>query len=151
MSIAIVYATLSGNTQAVATDLYDFLLKKQEAVKLFDIQDITADELKQFDLVFLGCSTWGDGDMNLILDMFFDDAKKSCHCCDGTKFAIFSLGDSMYDNFATAGNIAEKKIKEMEGCIVADIIQIDGYPSEEHHTQVSKWALDVIKKPQTRP
>jgi flavodoxin len=145
MNIAIVYATLSGNTQAIATELYSFLsTQKQYQVKLFDIQDVTADELKQFDLVFLGCSTWGDGDMNLIIDIFFDDANKVCHCCDGTKFAIFSLGDSMYDNFATAGSIAEKKIQAMKGCIVTTTIKIDGYPTDEHYREVQAWAVSVL-------
>ena len=144
MNISIAYATLSGNTQAIADALYSFLSEKQYNVSLFDIQDITADELNQFDLVFLGCSTWGDGDMNLILDMFFDDANNTCHSCDGTKFAIFSLGDSMYDNFATAGSIAEEKIKKMGGCIVAETIQIDGYPTKKHFKVVQEWAVSVL-------
>ncbi|MBP9760948.1 MAG: flavodoxin domain-containing protein [Candidatus Magasanikbacteria bacterium] len=148
MTIAVVFATLSGNTQAVATELYSFLTSKQYKVQLFDIQHVSADELKQFDLVFLGCSTWGDGDMNLILDIFFDDAKNACHSCDGTKFAIFSLGDTLYENFAMAGDIAQNKIQEMYGNIVATTIKIDGYPTENLYTQVQKWALSAINESQ---
>jgi flavodoxin I len=145
MNIAIVFASLSGNTEIIATDLYSFLNTTFVHVDLHNLQHIQADELKKYDLVFFGCSTWGDGDLNLVLDIFFSDVELASHDCSGAKFAVFSLGDSLYSQFARAGELVEKKLTELGGIIVSPHIKIDGYPSEEHFDAIHTWALHVIK------
>jgi len=96
-------------------------------------------------LVFLGCSTYGDGDLNLIMDIFLSEAEQICHLCESTKFAIFSLGDSIYPNFAIAGEIVEDKIINMGGEVIHPYIKIDGYPSSEVFEEIKKWTLEVLK------
>jgi len=148
MKIAIAFATLSGNTEKVAIELKFFLSTYFEKIDLLNIENIKADNLKDYDLVFLGCSTYGDGDLNLIIDIFLSDAEVVCHNCQSTKFAIFSLGNSIYPNFATAGEIVEDKIIDMGGTIICPHIKIDGYPSSEVFFEVETWALQVLKEVQ---
>jgi len=146
MKIAIAFATLSGNTEKIAYELEKFLLNKSYEVDLLNLENTKVDELKKYDLVFLGCSTYGDGDLNLIMDIFLSEADQICHQCESTRFAIFSLGDSIYPNFAIAGEIVEDKIIDMGGEVIHPYIKIDGYPSSEVFEEIKKWVLEVLKK-----
>jgi len=145
MKISIAFATLSGNTEKIAYELEKFLLNKSYDVDLLNLENTKVDELKKYDLVFLGCSTYGDGDLNLIMDIFLSEAEQICHLCESTKFAIFSLGDSIYPNFAIAGEIVEDKIINMGGEVIHPYIKIDGYPSSEVFEEIKKWTLEVLK------
>jgi flavodoxin I len=146
MKIAIAFATLSGNTEIFSLELQKFLLSKSYNVDLINLDGTNADDLKKYDFVFLGSSTYGDGELNLIMDIFFSDAENAKHNCCHTKFAVFSLGDSIYPNFAEAGQIIEDKITDMGGIIIHPHIKIDGYASTKNIDEIEKWALEVLKK-----
>lgn len=145
MKIAIAFATLSGNTEMVANELYKFLKPLAFSVDLLNLDVVKADRLKEYDFVFFGCSTYGDGDLNLIMDIFLEEAEHSCHDCQSTKFAVFSLGDSLYIDFAKAGEIVEEKLINMGARIVSKNIKIDGYPDDSVFYEVNNWALAVLK------
>lgn len=146
MNIAITFASLSGNTITVANHIQSILESKTHAVKMFDALDVKADQLKHFDRVFMGGSTYGDGDLNPILEMFFDAANTDHHVCDHTKFAIFALGDSSYPKFAESGKLMEEKLQSMEACILQPVLTLDGDPDDEMLKRVEEWVGEIVKK-----
>jgi flavodoxin len=146
MKIAITFASLSGNTLAVATQLQRFLLTQNHQVELLDLLQTTADDLKEYDLVFFGSSTYGDGDLNPIAEMFFSAASASGHNCNQTMFALFALGDSSYPHFGASGQLMLTKMQEMDADFIGPILTIDGNPDEEISEQTKAWASQIVKQ-----
>lgn len=144
MNIGIVFATLSGNTTTVASTLERYLLDQGNTVTVHDSLQTVADELKHYDLVFIGASTYGDGDLNPIADMFFSAAGSVHHNCDHTKFAIFSLGDSSYPHFAASGPIMLERLQQMRATVIEPILSLDGPPTDEMMNEVKKWSEEIL-------
>jgi len=144
MNIAIAFASLSGHTAAVAATLQADLIKQGHVVTLYDMLETTADNLKHHDLVFIGSSTYGDGDLNPIAEMFFSAAQIEKHACDHTKFAMFSMGDSSYPQFAAGGKIILDNLNSMGASIISPILTLDGPPAEEMFAEVKKWSETIV-------
>lgn len=63
MKIGVFYASMSGNTEAIADIIAAKLREQNHEVILDDILSIqSATELLNYDLTFIGMYTWGDGD-----------------------------------------------------------------------------------------
>lgn len=144
MNIGIVFATLSGNTMTVTSTLEQYLLDQGHTVTVHDSLETVADELKHYDLVFIGASTYGDGDLNPISEMFFSAAESVHHSCDHTRFAIFSLGDSSYPHFAASGPIMLEKLQQMGATVIHPILSLDGLPTDEMMNEVKKWSEGIL-------
>lgn len=89
-SIAIFYGSTTGNTEFIAKKLHKQLNTKNTLCK--NVKNLSQEELKAFDLLILGCSTWGPGlmqdDMKSFLDKYAGGIiKESKH------IAFFALGD----------------------------------------------------------
>lgn len=145
MTVAIAFASLSGNTLKVATHLQAFLQQQGYPVTLHDLLEIEADQLQQYSLVFLGSSTYGDGDMNPIAEMFFTAASQAKHDCHQTKFALISLGDSSYPQFAAGGKLVRDNLIKMHAQFIPSIFTIDGEPNEQVLTDARAWASAIIQ------
>ncbi|HEX7017580.1 MAG TPA: flavodoxin domain-containing protein [Patescibacteria group bacterium] len=146
MKIAIAFATLSGNTLAVAQEIESYLESKGISTTIYDLLEANADDFKKYDLVFLGGSTYSDGDLNPIAEMFFGAAGAHHHTCDHTKFALFALGDSSYPQFAQSGQVMFEKLQQMDACILSPTLELDGPPTEEMISKVKSWVDDMLEK-----
>lgn len=146
MNIAVAYASLSGNTLNVATEIQKHLENQNHSVTLYDLLQTNPDDLKKYDLVFLGSSTYGDGDLNPIAELFFTTATSLSHICDQTKFAIFSLGDSSYTQFAESGKIMLQKMNEMQAFCLQPVLTLDGPPNEEMFIEVRNWVDHIVSQ-----
>lgn len=144
MNIAIAFASLSGNTVTVSLDLQTHLVEQGHAVTTYDLLETSADTLKQHELVFLGSSTYGDGELNPIAEMFVSAAQIEGHTCDHTKFALFSLGDSSYPQFAKSGELIAQELAVMGASLLSPILTLDGFPDDAMYSQVRSWAEATI-------
>jgi flavodoxin len=144
MNIAVAFATLSGNTLTVASEIDRYLSELGHTVTQFDVLETSADQLKHFDVVFIGSSTYGTGELNPISEMFFATAEAGSHHCEHTKFAIFALGDSSYPNFAESGKIILKELQRMEASIILPILTLDGFPDEAMFDKTRNWVAKIL-------
>ncbi|GIK84221.1 MAG: flavodoxin [Patescibacteria group bacterium] len=144
MKIAVTFSTLSGNTALVANDLIEYLENKGHETKLFDAMNVDADQLKEYELVFFGSSTYGDGELNPITEIFLSTADQKNHNCNNTHFAFFSLGDSSYPIFSSSGTLSSERIAKMHGNIIEPILQIDGYPNQDTFQKCKQWAETIL-------
>ncbi len=87
MNIAILYGSSLGNTQFVAQKIHRFF---PDAL-LSSVNDVDLEALALCDLVILGTSTWGVGDMQDDFEMFVNGLLKSN--LEGKRYALFGLGD----------------------------------------------------------
>ncbi len=142
-NITIVYGSTTGSTQTVAQWIEGVLSEKGASVKLLDASGTKADATQDADLILLGASTWGEGD---IQDDFVDfyDAMDKVHF-DGRKVAVFGCGDSaMFPHvFCEAVTQIEQKASECGAHVIAESLRVDGLV-DDYESAVKQWAEALL-------
>lgn len=121
--IGIYYGSTTGNTQ----DLADRIAKAL-GVASADVHDVSsaAADFNPYDVVLLGASTMGMGDLQDDWETFIDDVKDAD--LNGKKVALFGCGDSSSysDTFGDAlGKIYE--VIKNKGCQLIGKTSVEGY------------------------
>lgn len=124
MKVGIYYGSTTGNTECVA-NMIAAEFKDQE-VTVQSIAEADADSLADYDLLFLGSSTWGCGELQDDWDSFL--GKLDSVDLNGKKVALFGLGDQVgwADTFVDAMGIINEKVAE-RGAEVVGKYPIEGY------------------------
>ena len=97
-------------------------------------------ELKDYDVIILGSSTWGDGELQDDFIPFEKDMRKIK--LDRKKGAVFGCGDSMYPQFCKAVEILEERLKSCGVEIIVDSLKIDG-DIEPKLNKAEDWGKDL--------
>ena len=137
----IVYGSTTGNTETVAGHVGATLHKSGWETSIKSAADVSAAGLaKGYDLVLLGCSTWGDEDIELQDDFvpLFDDLDQAG--LSGVKVAVFGCGDSGYTHFCGAVDAIEEKAETLGALLIVGSLKIDGDPDKN---EVVAWAQSV--------
>jgi flavodoxin short chain len=92
----IVYATMTGNTETIANAMKDALEKAGASVDIADVNDATAKELENFDIIVIATYTYGQGELPDDLQDFYEDLKDVK--LDGKVYAVIGSGDTSYDD-----------------------------------------------------
>ena len=81
-----------GSTTGTCEDIANRLAAKLDGAEVINAADLTADKVQGFDVLLLGSSTWGAGDLQ---DDWYDacDTLKGLDLT-GKRVALFSVGDS---------------------------------------------------------
>lgn len=137
----IVYGSTTGNTETAASYVGAALQKKGWQTVVKNVADVAAPGLAEgFDLVLLGCSTWGDEDIELQDDFvpLFENLDQAGLA--GRKVAVFGCGDSSYPHFCGAVDAISEKAETIGAELVGGALKIDGDPERE---EVMAWAAEV--------
>ncbi|MCY8510083.1 flavodoxin [Bacillus mojavensis] len=143
--ILLVYATMSGNTEAMA-DLIEKGLQEAEAeVDRFEAMDIDGAELfNDYEHIILGTYTWGDGDLP---DEFLDLAEEmDALDFTGKTCAVFGSGDTAYEFFCGAVDTLEEKIKDRGGEIVLPSVKVEMNPEGEEEEALKEFGRQFARK-----
>ena len=128
MRVGIIYGSTTGNTDSAAQILKDSLQGLGE-VETQDIADRGTGSLADYDLIVLGSSTWGDGEMQ-------DDWEglESLEGIDltGKMVAVFGMGDQeeYSDTFVDAIGILAQSA-EQRGARLIGAWPVEGYDFSE--------------------
>ncbi|MGO1058351.1 flavodoxin domain-containing protein [Planococcus sp. FY231025] len=98
--MAIVYASVTGNTEAVAEILQKICLSKGLEVELWAINDFPSTELSRYDAVLVGTYTWGSGEIPKEMHGLFEAFERLGH--NSLITAVFGTGDSFFAEFCGA-------------------------------------------------
>lgn len=111
-------------------------------VELVNVTNISPSNLTDYDLIFLGCSTWGEGELQ---DDFipFEEGMKEIDPT-GKQAACFGPGDSSFTLFCEAVAILEKRLESCGTKIIAEGLKIDGI-IESQLDEAGKWAERILK------
>ena len=93
-------------------------------VLIKSVAEANPEELKNYDGIVLGCSTWGDGELQDDFIPFEKEMEKVD--LSGKKAACFGPGDSAYPQFCKAVDVLEEKLKNCGAKIIIDSLKIDG-------------------------
>ena len=159
MKIGIFFGSTTGNTELAAEHLH-VLLPEAE---LFCMADTQVDKLLEFDLIYIGASTWDIGELQVDWDCVVD--KLEGLDFKGKTIALFGTGDSMgypdsfvdaigilHDVFVASGAIPvgftspedyeyDESRAEREGVFLG--LGLDDSLEEEHKTMLEIWVKQV--------
>ncbi len=139
----IIYGSSTGNTEFAAETIEAGLSEQGYGATTLDVSHAGVDLLeKDYDLYLLGCSTWGDDEIELQEDFqpFFEEIAAPL-TLKGKSFAVFGCGDSSYTYFCGAVDEIESRVQKLGAALVVPSLRIDGEPEEE---EIRKWVQDVI-------
>ena len=137
-SVIIIYGSTIGNTKQVAEKITEVLKKQFSEVLLKNVRDASVTDLKDYDLILFGSSTWGDGELQYDFVEFEENLQNII--LDGKKVAIFGTGMSTYPIFCGAVDILEETAKNSKAEIVAESLKIDWGEGDELK-QAEDWAI----------
>lgn len=132
MATAVFYASSTGNTKDAAKKIAKEL---GEGIKTFDISFSGVDKINEFDKVIIGCSTWGDGELQDDLEEAWDEFTTLDF--SGKTVALFGLGDQdgYADEYVDAMGIIYEQVSK-SGANVIGSWPVDGYDYEQSRAQV---------------
>ncbi|MFN2746017.1 flavodoxin [Bacillus sp. z60-18] len=142
--VLLVYASMSGNTEAMADLIEKGLLEGKADVDRHEAMDIDAALFNDYEHMIFGAYTWGDGELpDEFLDIYKDMEGLDF---SGKTFAVFGSGDTSYEHFCGAVDILEEKIKELGGEIVIPSVKIEMNPEGEEENQLLDFGREFAKK-----
>lgn len=128
-NIGIFYGTTTGMTAELAEKI-----AKQLGVDSGNVRNVTSakpTELGAYDLIMLGCSTWGSGDMQGDMHDFLDGV--SAMYMKGKQIAFFGCGDdSMTDTFCDGVGEMREMMEPTQAEFVGE------FDTEGYHFEKSK-------------
>lgn len=97
---AIIYGSSTGATQSIAEKIKNHF----DNADLFDVADVSIDQLEPYDHLILGASTTGVGDLQDDWEIFLPKFEKMDF--SGKTIALFGLGDSASFSTSYAGSMS---------------------------------------------
>jgi sulfite reductase (NADPH) flavoprotein alpha-component len=124
--LLILYATESGNSEALAGKAKQDAAKRGFAVKILDMADASADQLKNAGTILAIISTWGDGEPPQRSAPFYRALMgENAPSLEGVKFAVLALGDSSYAQFCETGRLVDERFAALGGSRAATRVDLD--------------------------
>ena len=122
----LIYGSTIGNTEILSKSVEEGLKISDVEVTVKNVETANVEELKDYDAIILGCSTWGEGELQDDFVSFEQEMGKIS--LNGKKAAVFGPGDGdVYPNtFCVAVDILEKRLRNCGAEIIADSLKIDG-------------------------
>ncbi|UOE53306.1 flavodoxin [Bacillus sp. CMF12] len=148
MKIGVFYASMSGNTEAIADIISGELKDQNHDVDLEDFMSVqSASELLNYDLTFIGMYTWGDGDYpDECLDIIEEIEQLDL---ENHPFAIFGSGDTSYPEFCGAIDQLQRLIEEQGGTVVGNPLRIEFNPEPEDEEEIKKFVSEALMLKET--
>lgn len=126
--VLIIYGSTTGNTESIASRVASLISAAGHEVDCRNAADIgdCAGIAGDYDCVLMGCSCWGDDEVELQDDFqpVFDAIGSMG--LSGKKVAAFASGDSSYQHFCGSVEVIEEAAREAGATIVAGGLKVEG-------------------------
>ncbi len=144
MKILVAYATMSGTAMLVAQAIENKLNEVGgHQVEVKDMMELQPADLLNYELVFLGSSTWDDGRYNDVSREFFGKLHEANIDLSAIKLAVFGLGDQFYPHFCEVVDLMKAELEAKGGKVYSEIPKVDGFPDDPEMERVQNWAAQV--------
>jgi flavodoxin I len=100
MKLAIVYTSVSGNTEELAQEIYRNFISQSVDTDIYRIDEFPVSYIQQYDAVAIGTYTWGNGTIPKEMWRLYHEFESLIRKDMIT--AIFGTGDSCYPNYCGA-------------------------------------------------
>ena len=142
----IIYGSTTGNTESIAEEIEAVLSGAGVETVIRNAADISAAEnlAEGFDAVLMGCSCWGDEEIELQEDFVPLAEKFSEMGLKGKMVAAFASGDSSYQHYCAAVDVIEAAARENGASLIAEGLRVEGAASDAPD-DVRNFAEEIAK------
>jgi sulfite reductase (NADPH) flavoprotein alpha-component len=124
--LTILYATESGNSEALAMKAKKTAQKLGFDVRIVDMADVEPASLAKIKNLVVIASTWGEGDPpQRAVDFYTGLMGEGAPRLDGVKFAVLALGDTAYVNFCQTGRQIDERLAALGATRVSPRVDLD--------------------------
>jgi sulfite reductase (NADPH) flavoprotein alpha-component len=140
--LLVLYATESGNSEALAAKAKQEAGKRGFAARVLDMADATPEALKGAGTILVIAATWGDGEPPQRAAPFYralmgDAAPR----LEGVKFAVLALGDSSYAQFCETGKALDARFEALGAVRAAARIDLD----LDYEAAAKTWLSETLE------
>lgn len=140
----ITFVSMSGNTEDIATILKETLEGEGQNVSYVFMDEISIEDIKNYDNILIGSYTWGDGDLPYEAEDFYDELEKGT--LQGQKIGCFGSGDRDYPQYCEAVNLFAERALEAGGDVFSEKLKIELYPeTDEQILECQTFARNFLK------
>ena len=140
----IVYASMTGNTEACADIVADKLEELGFEVELDECSSVDADEMADADLCIVGTYTYGDGELpDEIVDFYEELAEVDL---SGKIYGCFGSGDTFYDEFCKAVDDFDRVFVSTGAEKGSECVKVDLSAEEEDIERLEQFAEELAAK-----
>ena len=151
LPLTILFATESGNAEALADAARKAASKLGFAARVQDMADTTPAQLATAKNVLIIASTWGEGDppqraVDFYAALMADNAPR----LEGLRYAVLALGDRAYARFCETGRVFDERFAGLGAIRVAERIECD----LDFEAQAAAWidgTLEVLQAELGKP
>ena len=146
-NICVIYGSSTGTCQGLAEKIGQQLGVQDDGI--IDVQNLSADVVNKYDVLILGTSTWGAGEMQ---DDWYDGVKVLKQAgLQGKTVAVFGCGDSESYSDTFCGGMAERyNAAKDAGATMMGEVATDGYNFDDSEAVVDGkfvgLALDEVNE-----
>ena len=133
----IIYGSITGATEEIAYILAGEIKDRYE-VHTVNALDATSEDIHNADLILLGSSTWGVGDLQM--DMIPVHKQVQHMDLQTKRAAVFGKGDSEYKKFCHAVVTLEKALKQAGATLVQKGYRCDKHFDASARGRLKAWA-----------
>ena len=142
LPLTILYATESGNAEALAGRAKQAAARAGFAARTLDMAEATPESLAGLRNLLVIASTWGEGDppqraAGFCKALLAADAPR----LPGLRFSVLALGDRAYANFCTTGRRIDERLAELGATRVAARVECD----VDFETPAATWLGDALR------
>ena len=122
----IVYGTQTGTAEELAYDIEKLSKDKGVDCKVFELDDISMDKLKEINKLLIVTSTTGDGEVPDNGLTFWENLSSLTELnISNLKYGVLALGDSSHYDYCNAGKIIDEKLKDLGANRIIDRQECD--------------------------
>lgn len=144
MKTLVVFGSTTGTTRILAQAVRKGLMQLGHDVIVRNARNQDPEELDQFDLLAMGCSTWENGELQKDFRLFFEAVQRLD--LKGKMACVFGPGHSSYRNFCNAVDVIETTLREKGARILLPSLRVDGSPYQAR-TKAIEWAKSISAQP----
>lgn len=142
MNALIVFASFTGNTEALAQKIQEGLSNKGFKVDCRICTDAIASDFLNYDICLLGTYTWGsEAELPDEMYGFYDDLKTLD--LRGKFFAVFGTGDIYYDYFCKSVDDFEAQFLLTRAQKIATSLKIDAAPKDMDQSLIDDFVSQI--------
>lgn len=142
MNIAIIYTSMSGNTEELSEVIADTVKKKRGTCTMIRAGALPS-TLSQYDVVLFGTYTWGKGsipkEMRDALRTILKETKMTIQ-----EAAVFGTGDQNFPHFCRAVDETFYHLNHYNVNVVAEVLKIEQSCRGSQTDSVFKWTEKVL-------
>lgn len=140
--LTIVYASESGNSEKLASDMAKAARKNGLKPTIIDMADLDLAALKSAKRLVMIAATWGEGEPPARATRAYGELMGSgAPRLDGIEFGVLALGDTAYAEFCAIGKALDARLEALGGKRVVERVDCDLDFAEP----AARWIGDAAK------